>query len=90
MLSKLKKYKINFNTVCFNFKTGMYEDNESHNSLSENEKLTYLKLVGQKKYVGMVDPPDMVLLVYSLILKDINFCCKGNWQNKRKYIVISI
>ena len=28
MLSKLKKYKINFNTVCFNYKTGMYEDNE--------------------------------------------------------------
>ena len=47
--------------------------------MSVNEKLTYLKLVGQKKYVGMVDPPDMVLLVYSLILKDINFCCNGNW-----------
>jgi hypothetical protein len=47
--------------------------------MSVNEKLTYLKLVGQKKYVGMDDPPDMVLLVYSLILKDINFCCNGNW-----------
>jgi hypothetical protein len=28
MISKLKKYKINFNAVCFNYKTGMYEDNE--------------------------------------------------------------
>lgn len=37
------------------------------------------KTGGSKKYVGMVDPPDMVLLVYSLILKDINFCCNGNW-----------
>jgi hypothetical protein len=24
MTSKLKKYKINFNAVCFDYKTGMY------------------------------------------------------------------
>lgn len=39
ILSKLKKYKINFNTVCFNFKTGMYEDNEeAYQSYSEASK----------------------------------------------------
>ena len=39
MLSKLKKYKINFNTVCFNYKTGMYEDNEeAYQTYSEASK----------------------------------------------------
>ena len=27
MTSKLKKYKINFNAVCFDYKTGMYANN---------------------------------------------------------------
>jgi len=39
MLSKLKKYKINFNAVCFNYKTGMYEDNEeTYETYSEASK----------------------------------------------------
>ena len=39
MLSKLKKYKINFNAVCFNYKTGMYEDNdEAYQTYSEASK----------------------------------------------------
>ena len=39
MLNKLKKYKINFNAVCFNYKTGMYEDNEeAYQTYSEASK----------------------------------------------------
>jgi hypothetical protein len=39
IISNLKKYKINFNTVCFNYKTGMYEDNEeAYQTYSEASK----------------------------------------------------
>jgi len=39
MLSKLKKYKVNFNAVCFNHNTGMYEDNEeAYQTYSEASK----------------------------------------------------
>jgi hypothetical protein len=37
--------KVKVSDIC-NFKN--VNDTKSHNSLSENEKLTYLKLVGQK------------------------------------------